>query len=236
MENITQLRFFQPSPEIEFELDGSKYQISYISMEPYKFTISLMNRDEEVLEYDGNEYYYITRFNKKLWMRREFFDYLKQERLMAFNHPEIYTVEGASEEIMAAHQELSDKVGEFLSEQLMISNIEFDEDGGYHTIVFHQEPYSQSYDIFVELKPDCGAALKDEGPLTNRTNFNLEILDENTMEMTNNITKSFPFTSPIYVTDIKRVYITKTSDPDFELTIYEPDKDESLLAYLNGQS
>lgn len=53
--------------------------------------------------------------------------------------------------------------------------------------------------------------------------------------MTMNIGETFKFTSPIYITDIKRVYVTKNSDPDFELTIYEPSKDKSLLDLQNAE-
>ncbi len=62
-----------------------------------------------------------------------------------------------------------------------------------------------------------------------KSGANVAILDEESLEMTMLVHKSFKFTSPIYITDIKRVYVTKNSDPDFELTIYEPSKDLSLF-------
>lgn len=240
MENITQLMLFKPSPEIEFELDGSKYQIASINMEPYSLNITLINRDEDVMEYDGSEYYSITRFNSELWMKKDWFDCKKQALMFYYVHPEMYSPEGASDEIMAEYNELEEKASALLQENLIISNIDYDDDGEYHTIILQQEPHSQSYDILVELKPDCGAEVV-ENPHTNYYNFGIQILnpdtlDPATLEMTMSERKGFEFSSPIYVTDIKRVYITKNSDPDFELTIYEPDKDESLLAYLNGQS
>jgi hypothetical protein len=53
--------------------------------------------------------------------------------------------------------------------------------------------------------------------------------------MVQRVVQDFNFTSPIYITDIKRVYVTKNSDPDFELTIYEPSKDTSLFDSQNAE-
>ena len=234
MQSLAQIDFHCPSPKIEFELEGHKYQVYCIGMSPYKFSISITNEDEDIIEYNGTEYYGVSRFDDHLWLTKEWFDYLEQEQTVAYSHPEIYSAEGASEEIKAKYNELKEKETKAMSDSLQITKWEM-KDGKYNTIINHQEPYSMCYNINVELYPECGASCKDEEGPDARAGTGIAIPDINNPDMVQRVVQDFNFTSPIYITDIKRVYVTKNSDPDFELTIYEPSKDTSLFDSQNAE-
>ncbi len=233
MQPLSQIDFHRPSPEIEFELDGHKYQVYSISMEPYSFNISITNKDEDIIEYDGKEYYGVSRFDDHLWQTKEWFNSVEQVVTFANNHPEVYSDEGASKEIRAEFGELKEKETKAMSDALQITEWEM-KDGKYNTIINHQVPYSMCYKVHIELYPECGASCKDEGPDT-RAGVGVAILDIDNPDMVQRVVQGFNFTSPIYITDIKRVYVTKNSDPDFELTIYEPGKDLSLFDTQNAE-
>lgn len=232
---IAQVKFHKPDPEIEFELDGIKYQISEISMhDPYSFVIKIMNKDEDVIEYEGRQFYAVNRFCDS-WFTKEWFDYNRQELTLYWNNPGIYSDDFTPSELKAEYDEVCKKKSEALNDSLQVSGYGIDENGKDYLIILHEEPYSMSYNIHVELFPDCGASVKPESPSTNYTNPGVFQLSDDGLDMTMNIGTSFRFTSPIYITDIKRVYVTKNSDPDFELTIYEPQKDLSLFESQNAE-
>ena len=227
---IAQVKFHRPDPEIEFELDGIKYQISEISMhDPYSFVIDIINKDEDVIEYEGKEYYAVNRFWDNSWYTKEWFDYNRQELTLYWNNPGIYSDDFTPPELKAEYDEVCKKKAEALADSLQVSGYGIDENGKDYPIILHEEPYNMSYNLHVELFPDCGASVKPDSPNVNRTNPGVFLLADDGSEMTMNIGTTFKFTSPIYITDIKRVYVTKNSDPDFELTIYEPSKDLSLF-------
>ena len=229
-QTIAQVKFHKPDPEIEFELDGIKYQISEISMhDPYSFVIKIMNKDEDVIEYEGKQFYAVNRFCDHSWYTKEWFDYNRQELTLYWNNPGIYSDDFTPSELKAEYDEVCKKKSEALQDSLQIWGYDIDENGKDYRIILHEEPYSMSYNIHVELFPDCGASVKPDNPSVNCINPGVFLLADDGSEMTMSIGKTFKFTSPIYITDIKRVYVTKNSDPDFELTIYEPSKDLSLF-------
>lgn len=233
---IAQVKFHKPDPEIEFELDGIKYQISEISMhDPYSFVIDIINRDEDVIEYEGKEYYAVNRFWDNFWHTKEWFDYNRQELTLYWTNPGIYSDDFTPSELKAEYDEVCKKKSEALADSLQVSGYGIDENGKDYPIILHEEPYSMSYNIHVELFPDCGASVKPDSPNVNRTSPGVFLLADDGSEMTMNIGTTFKFTSPVYITDIKRVYVTKNSDPDFELTIYEPSKDPSLFDSQNAE-
>lgn len=233
---IAQVKFHRPDPEIEFELDGIKYQISEISMhDPYSFVIDIINKDEDVIEYEGKEYYAVNRFWDSSWYTKEWFDYNRQELTLYWNNPGIYSDDFTPPELKAEYDEVCKKKAEALANSLQVSGYGIDENGKDYPIILHEEPYNMSYNLHVELFPDCGASVKPDSPNVNRTNPGVFLLADDGSEMTMNIGTTFKFTSPVYITDIKRVYVTKNSDPDFELTIYEPSKDLSLFDTQNAE-
>ena len=235
-QTISQVRFHRPSPEIEFELDGIKYQIFEVSMhDPYSFDINIINLDEDAIEYEGKQFYAVNRFCDSSWYTKEWFDYHRKKLTIYFNNQGINSDDFTPKELKAEYDELCEKESEALNDSLSIWGYGIDENGDEYYKVIREEPYNMSYNLHVELFPDCGASVKPDTPNVNRKNPGVSILEDGEPDMTMNIGETFKFTSPIYITDIKRVYVTKNSDPDFELTIYEPSKDKSLLDLQNAE-
>lgn len=234
-QTLSQVQFHRPSPEIEFELDGIKYQIFDLSMhDPYSFNINIINLNEDVIEYEGKQFYAVSGFCDSDWFTKEWFDTLRKKLTIFFNNPGIDSDDFTPKELKAEYDELCEKHSEALRDTLSIWGYGINENGEVYSEILHEEPYNMSYNLHVELFPDCGASVKPDDPSVNLIDPGVSILEDNGPDMTMNIGTTFKFTSPIYITDIKRVYVTKNSDPDFELTIYEPGKDESLFSSQNA--